>query len=76
MANLLRDQEAAELGDHKRGLSSDDLPNIQKVRLDGLPNPLAYRTRHLVTDHACPPLAFLARVPRPLATPADGSPFT
>ena len=31
MANLCRDQQAAELGDHKRGLGSDDLPAIQKV---------------------------------------------
>ena len=41
MANLCRDQQAAELGDHKRGLSSDDLPNIQKVRVPCLLNSAA-----------------------------------
>ena len=41
MANLCRDQEAAELGDHKRGLSSDDLPRIQKVRVPCLLNSAA-----------------------------------
>ena len=33
MANLCRDQEKAELGDFRRGLSSDDLPRIQKVNV-------------------------------------------
>ena len=33
--------EAAELGDHKRGLSSDDLPRIQKVRVPCLLNSAA-----------------------------------
>ena len=38
MANLCRDQEAAELGDHKRGLSSDDLPRMNAVRVPCLLN--------------------------------------
>ena len=38
MANLLRDQEAAELGDLGRGLGSDDLPAIQRVRVPCLLN--------------------------------------
>ena len=31
MANLCRDQQAAQLGDEKRGLGSEDLPAIQQV---------------------------------------------
>ena len=38
MANLCRDQQAAELGDHKKGLSSDDLPKMQKIRVPCLLN--------------------------------------
>ena len=41
MANLCRDQEAAELGDHKRGLGSDDLPAINKLRVPCLLNSAA-----------------------------------
>ena len=41
MANLCRDQQAAELGDHKRGLGSDDLPAIQQVRVPCLLNSAA-----------------------------------
>ena len=41
MANLCRDQEQAELGDHKRGLSSDDLPNMNRVRVPCLLNSAA-----------------------------------
>ena len=41
MANLCRDQEQAELGDHKRGLSSDDLPRINAVRVPCLLNSAA-----------------------------------
>ena len=41
MANLCRDQQAAELGDHKRGLGSDDLPAIQEIRVPCLLNSAA-----------------------------------
>ena len=35
MANLLRDQQQAELGDEGRGLGSEDLPAIQQVIIVG-----------------------------------------
>ena len=41
MANLCRDQQAAELGNHKRGLGSDDLPAIQQIRVPCLLNSAA-----------------------------------
>ena len=40
-ANLGRDQEAAELGDLGRGLGSDDLPAIQRLRVPCLLNAAA-----------------------------------
>lgn len=47
MANLVRDQQAAELGDEGRGLGSEDLPRIQKVRYI----PWCYHTLVLVRYH-------------------------
>lgn len=41
MANLCRDQQAAQLGDEKRGLGSEDLPAIQQVRVPCLLNSAA-----------------------------------
>lgn len=41
IANLLADQEDAELGDEKRGLGSEDLPRIQEVRVPCLLNSAA-----------------------------------
>lgn len=45
MANLLADQADAELGDHKRGLGSGDLPAIQSERVPCLLNAAACRLR-------------------------------
>lgn len=41
MANLCRDQKEAELGDHGKGLGSDDLPKMQRVRVPCLLNSAA-----------------------------------
>jgi len=41
LANLVRDQQEAELGDLGRGLGSDDLTRIQKVRIPCLLNAAA-----------------------------------
>jgi len=45
MANVARDQRAAELGEAGRGLGSDDVPRIQAVRVPCLLNSAAARLR-------------------------------
>ncbi|KAL1520670.1 hypothetical protein AB1Y20_022240 [Prymnesium parvum] len=57
MANLLADQQAAELGDEGRGLGSDDLPRIQRVRVPCLLNCAACHVRLGGHAHWCEALA-------------------
>ena len=70
MANLLRDQEAAELGDHKRGLSSDDLPKMQAVRVPCLLNSAACHIKLGGRDHLTKALDCCAQVVQ-AAPPAE-----
>ena len=53
MANLLADQEKAELGDEGRGLGSEDLPNVQKVRVPCLLNSAACHIKLGGNEHCC-----------------------
>ena len=57
MANLLRDQVGAELGDEGRGLGSEDLPAMQKVRVPCLLNSAACHIKLGGHDHLCKALA-------------------
>ena len=50
IANVARDQQGAELGDLGRGLSSDDLPRIQAVRVPCLLNSAAARLKLAVQE--------------------------
>ncbi len=74
IANLVRDQEGAGLGDEGRGLGSDDLPAINKVRVPCLLNCAACHVRLGTREHllkaldacrdvlqACPPAAQRAK---------------
>ena len=71
MANLDRDQEGAGLGAQGRGLSSDDLPRIQGVRVPCLLNAAACHIKIGGADHLVKALERCADVARGAAVPAQ-----